>query len=570
MRVKFIEIFISMLFVVLVLGLFNMQVIHGRNYRDLSEKNCVRFIPQGERRGTIIDRNGEILVDSVMSFNVVVLPQDQEQLRSSLQFLSRITGLTYEDVRSRYRRNYVSPSIPVPVLNNVDKQTIVKIQEMKLGEEGVMIQPFFQRYYRYSSLAAHAIGYLSPIDHWRFMRLQDYGYKKNDIVGYGGIEEKYDYYLKQEDGGLYVEVDHRGRFSRLLGSKTALKGKNIQLTLDLRLQKIVEDALAGLKGAIVVLDPNDGAVLAMASSPTFNPGVFLKKGDDAVKTLFTDANAPLMNRAVSGRYPPGSVFKLVASVAGLETNKIDLTTVFNCPGSLAVGRREFKCWSTHGDQDLIQAIAHSCDVFFYRVGLMLGPQLLHDYAVRLGLGKETGIELPYETSGLIPNPFWKKLARFQKWYDGDTANFVIGQGEVLTSPLQLTRFMSIFANNGKLVTPFIVKAIDGQDVSAAHQKITDVRLKIKTLAFCRQGLRDVVDSPSGTARSLSDLPVPVAGKTGTAETGGGHNHAWFAGFFPYEKPKYAFCVFLEKGGHGTDAAGKAKQMIEAMAWENML
>jgi penicillin-binding protein 2 len=258
---------------------------------------------------------------------------------------------------------------------------------------------------------------------------------------------------------------------------------------------------------------------------------------------------------------------MVGAAAGLETGKIKFSTTYYCPGSLQVGSRQFKCWSSHGDQDLIQAIANSCDVFFYKIGLGVGAQTLHDYAARFGFGKPTGIELPYESSGNVPNPFWKRMYKFQRWYDGDTANLVIGQGALLTSPMQVCRMTAVFANGGSLVTPYIIKAIDGRDVSASHRRISSVRLRRSTIDNIRKGMRQVVTA--GTANTLADARVAVAGKTGTAQTAGDETHAWFTGFFPFDRPQYCICVFLEKGGHGSDASGLVKQIIASMDDEGL-
>jgi penicillin-binding protein 2 len=498
----------------------------------------------------------------------VILPQESTRIEQILAFMSRITGSSLDQLRKNYRKNYLSPSMPVPVVRNIDRQTASALEEMKLDYDSLIVQQTPLRYYPYGRLASHVVGYLSEIDHWRLTKLQDYGYKTKDIVGFGGIEEKYDYYLRQEDGGTSVEVDHQGRFTRVVGVRPPLKGKDIQLTIDWRVQKIAEDALEDRKGAVVIMDPDSGEVLACASGPGFDPSIFVKKSNAAMGLIMNDPNAPLMNRAITGTYPPGSVFKLVGASAGLETNKITPSTTYNCPGSLQVGSRVFKCWSTHGDQDLIQGIAHSCDVYFYSVGLALGGQNIHDYALKFGMGKPTGIELPYESSGSVPNPFWKRMYKFQKWYDGDTANLVIGQGELLTSPLQLCRMMSVFANGGKLVTPYIIKGIDGQDVRASHQKISSMRLRPNTVDKVRAGLREVVTA--GTATVLADSPVSVAGKTGTAQTSDEKTHAWFSGFFPFEKPRYAICVFLERGGHGYSAVVISKTIIAAMAQEGLI
>ena len=570
MRAKIFSVCVAVIFLFLGLHLFKMQFFQGGQYRDMSEKNCIRLIPQIGMRGNILDRNGVVIVGSVLSYDVVVLPQESARLEQSLSFLSRITGLSLEQLKKSYRKNYLSPSMPVTVIRDIDRQKAATLEEMKLDIDSLIVQQTPARYYPYGRLASHVIGYLSEIDHWRLTKLEDYGYKTKDIVGFGGIEEKYDYYLRQEDGGLSVEVDHRGRFMRVLGFRPPIRGKDIQLTIDWRVQKIVEDALEDKKGAVVILDPNSGEVIACASAPDFDPSVFVKKSYSAMGCMFNDPTAPLINRAITGTYPPGSVFKLVGASAALETNKIASSTTYYCSGSLQVGSREFKCWSTHGQQDLINGMAHSCDVYFYRVGLAVGGQNLHDYALKLGMGKPTGIELPYESCGYVPDPFWKRVYKFQKWYDGDTANLVIGQGELLTSPLQLCRLMAVFANGGNLVTPYIVKAIDGHDVTRTHKKISSARLHVSTVETVRKALRAVVADSSGTANVLVNAPVFVAGKTGTAETSDDKTHAWFAGFFPFEHPRYAICVFLERGGHGYSSSIVSKRIIEVMQQEGLI
>ncbi|MCU0651283.1 MAG: penicillin-binding protein 2 [Candidatus Omnitrophica bacterium] len=460
--------------------------------------------------------------------------------------------------------------MPVRVLADIDRQKALALEEMKLDVDSIIVQQTPVRHYRFGSLACHILGYLSQIDHWRLTKLEDYGYKTKDVVGFGGVEEKYDYYLRQEDGGLSVEVDHQGRFTRVLGFKPPVRGKDIQLTIDSRVQRIAEDALEGKKGAIVIMDPDNGEVIACASSPSFDPSIFVKKSHEQMSLTLTDPNAPLMNRAVTGTYPPGSVFKLVGASAGLETKKINSSTTYYCPGSLQIGARAFKCWNTHDDQDLTQAIAQSCDVFFYKTGLAVGGQAIHDFALRLGMGRPTGIELPYESTGSVPNPFWKRMYKFRRWYDGDTANLVIGQGELLTSPLQLVRMMAVFANGGKLVTPYIIKSIDSKDVSASHRKVTPVRFRVDTIEKIRRGLREAVSGSRGTAGVLADAHVSVAGKTGTAQTSDEKNHAWFSGFFPFEAPEFAVCVFIERGGHGSSAAAITKDMIAAMQQEGVI
>jgi penicillin-binding protein 2 len=570
MRLKLLHLAIIFLFVFLVVSLINIEIIQGIKYRELSEKNCIRLISQPGARGNILDRNGKIIAGSIISYDIVALPQESQQLDKALAALSGIVQLSPAELKARFNKNYLAPSVPVTLVEDISREKAITLEEMKPDLDGIIVQPTPLRHYPFARMAAHVLGYLGEIDRWRLTKLEDYGYKTKDLVGFGGVEEKYDYYLRQEDGGLSVEVDHRGRFIRVLGFKSPRSGKDIQLCLDCEIQKIAEDSLGEQKGSVIVMDPDTGEILAMASRPDFNPLSFVKKEAAQTNILLSSSEAPLFNRAISGAYPAGSIFKPIVAAGALETGKINSGTSFFCPGTLTVGRRQFKCWNTHNQQDLVQGIANSCDVYFYRTGLLLGAQAIYDYALKFGLARTAGIELPYEAAGFLPNPLWKKIYRFQKWYDGDTANLAIGQGEVLVSPLQIARMMAVFANGGRLVSPYIIKAIAGQDISQQPRKVADLHLKDKNLKVIRKGLREVVSDGAGTANILADLPVNVAGKTGTAQVDEIHAHGWFAGFFPYEKPKFVVCVFLERAGHGYAAAVVARQIIASMAQKGLL
>jgi penicillin-binding protein 2 len=289
-----------------------------------------------------------------------------------------------------------------------------------------------------------------------------------------------------------------------------------------------------------------------------------------VNNLLNNPSAPLINRAISGVYPAGSIFKLVVATCALETGKINLSTTFSCPGSTYIGKQEFSCWNTHQQQNLIGAITHSCNIFFYRTGLLAGAQNIYEYALKFGFARPTGIDLPYEASGFVPSPLLRKIYKFRNWFDGDTANFSIGQGELLVSPLQISRMMAVFANKGTLVIPYVVKGIDGKVITSPKRKALALTLKESTINYIRQGLKNVIADPNGTASHLSTLPVPVAAKTGTAQVSRGQPHGWFVGFFPYEKPKFTICVFLEHGGSGYAATLVAKQIIENMAGEGLI
>jgi penicillin-binding protein 2 len=570
-RKSILKLIVILMFTCLAGGLLNLSILQGAKFRRLSDSNCIRLISQSGSRGNILDRNGQIIVDNKISYDVMILPQDLNHLDQAISLISRILGVEASELKATFKKNFISSSVPVTVAANIDLKDAISLGEYKIEQPSIIVVPKPLRHYPYGALACHVLGYVNEIDRWRLTKLEDYGYKTKDIVGFGGVEEKYDYYLRQEEGGLSVEVNHRGKFTRVLGFEPPRNGKDVVLTLDLAIQKIVEENLAGRKGSVVIIDPASGEVLAMASYPNFNPAVFVNKRSRLISGLFNDPDAPLVNRAIGSSYPPASVFKVAVASAGLELKKINPGTTFVCQGSTMVGARRFKCWDVHGPEDILQAIAHSCDIFFYKTGLLLGAQNIHDYALKLGLGRNTGIELAGETSGFIPTPLWRKINKFQNWYDGDTANLSIGQGECLASPLQVANMLAVFANRGYLLNPYIIKSVGGLDLSARKKRAAVVPFKKSTFEIVAKGLARVVsDAAEGTGNVLSTLPVKVAGKTGTAQVSRGATHAWFAGFFPLDKPKFAICVFLENGGPGHAATVVAKQIIEAMNNQGMI
>jgi penicillin-binding protein 2 len=527
-------------------------------------------LPQKGARGKIIDCQGNVLADNKLSYDLMILPQELDQVDKSLMSISGILGLNFNNLKDAFRNGFISTSMPATIVKNIEIKKAIALEQLKTEIPGLIIESNPVRHYPYASLASHIIGYVNEIDHWRLTKLADYGYKTKDIVGFGGVEEKYDYYLRQEEGGLSVEVNHRGRIVRSLGFSPPHNGRDLQLTMNLNLQKIAEEKLLNSKGCVIIMDPYSGGILAMASSPKFSPQAFVDKQSLSIRSLINDSDSALINRAISAAYPAGSIFKIIVATAALETKKINLSTSFLCHGKMLIGNQEFACWSTHNAQNLISAIAHSCNVFFYNTGLLIGAQTIHDYAVKFGFSRQTSFELPYETSGFIPSPLWRKINKFKNWYSGDTANLSIGQGDCLVTPLQLLRMMAVFANRGNLVTPYIVKSVDGRDISANTKKITSLSLKPGTIDYIRKGLRGVVSDPAGTGNVLSSLPINVAGKTGTAQAPPGQPHAWFVGFFPFENPKYAICVFLERGGPGYYSCVLAKQIIEAMIAQGLI
>jgi len=558
---------LSLVFLLLVAGLFNLEVIRGRNLRGLGEKNCIRLVSQRGSRGRIVDRNGLLIAGNRISYDLILIPQEGIRQNDMIAKISRVLG---KDAGLERGRLSFGTSMPVVIANNLKLREAVSLGQLKIDFPCINIQANPVRGYPEFKLACHLLGYLGEIDRWRLTKLEDYGYKTKDIVGFGGVEEKYDYYLRDEEGGVSFQVDHRGRPVRTLGFKPPVNGKDVQLTIDVRIQKIVEGALGDRKGAVIIMNPYNGEILALASSPGFNPNAFLAKDSSTVSRLFKDPAAPMINRAISGAYPAGSIFKLVVAAAALENRKITRHTSFLCQGQLKVGRQEFKCWSTHGTQDIVDALIHSCNVFFYRVGLLVGAQAIHDYALRLGLSHTTGFDLPYEKQGFIPSPLLKKISTFKNWFDGDTANLSIGQGDVLVTPLQITRMMAVFANKGYLVNPHVTKSINGKDMFRYHKKPEKVNLRPETINYINDGLRGVISDPGGTGNVLSTVGVAIAGKTGTAQAPPKSSHAWFSGFFPFKSPRFVICVFLEHGGPGYYSCLVAKRVIEEMLEQGLI
>ncbi|MCM8780387.1 MAG: penicillin-binding protein 2 [Candidatus Omnitrophica bacterium] len=559
----------GLFFVILFIGLLYMQLIKNVTFSELSRKNSIRLLSQYGARGRILDRKGNILADNRLTYDVLLVPQDKELTDNILMVLSKILGKNFAELKTVFQRGYVASSLPVVIAKNIDTQKAIALEELKFNLPGIIIRQHPLRSYPYGKLACHVLGYLDEIDHWRLTRLTDYGYKTKDIVGFGGIEERYDYYLRQQEGGSIFEVDSHGRTRRILGFKLPKNGKDITLTLDIDIQKIAEDVLNGRKGCIVVMQPYTGEILAMASSPNFDPNIFVRKLD-TVKEILNASEAPLVNRAISSSYPAGSIFKLIVATAALEISKISLSTNFFCLGHMDIGKQRFACWDTHHQENLIQAITHSCNVFFYKTGLALGPQEIYNYALKFGLSRKTSVDLPYETEGFVPSVLWKRLYKMRNWFDGDTANLAIGQGELLVTPLQLTCMMAVFANGGVLPKPFIVKMIDRKEIRYPQNKNIHLGIRQKTIDSIRQGLLQVVKDPTGTAHLLSELPVSVAGKTGTAQVKNDQPHAWFVFFLPFKEPKFVGCVFLENGGSGQFSCMLAKQMIERMLQEGLL
>ncbi len=570
MRLKFIRLIVSFLFFLIVLALVRTQIIKGSKYFSLSQNNSIRVIALEEKRGRIFDRNGVALADNHSSFDVMVIPQEIKDKNRLFGYLSKVLSQDKEKLLKRYRQRMRAPFDPVVIARDVSKEAAIMVEEEKFRFPGLLVKKGYERYYPFSSVNAHILGYVGKINRSRITHLKDYGYNMQSIVGYSGIEEYYDDILSGEAGGLQVEVNNRGEQVRVLGSKAAVNGGDMTLTIDNRIQKIAADLLAGQRGAIIVMDFDNGEILGMASAPSFDPNHFVD-GSLEVNALFSDKNAPLINRAVGGRYPPGSVFKIPVAVAALESHKITEHTSFLCEGVYVFGKREFRCSHTHGVQDLIAGIAHSCNIYFFNAGLILGPEIMSRYARMLGLGSLTGVDLPYEAKGLIMEGPQRRSKPTQRFYRGDILNMSIGQGDTLVSPLQLSVMMAAVANEGKIVKPHLIQSIAGEKVVQENVTASGVSISQSTFAVVKKGLEQAVKLESGTAHLLDIEGLSVFGKTGTAQSSGElAHHAWFVGFCPSGKTRIVFCVFLEHGGASYNACMMARNLLIALQQEQIL
>ncbi len=565
MRVRIFKAVILFTFLLIIAGLFYTQIMSGHLYRILSENNRIRVLPLEAPRGRIYDRMGRVLVGNRISFDVRVIFREMRDVKYAVGIISGITGIGEKILKGRIEAARRKPFTPVKIAEDIEKDQAIKIEEAGRSLPGVIVTTGPLRNYVYRNTFSHVTGYLGRISGEELQKRRTYGYRMQDFVGKDGLEREFNEYLRGTAGGIQVEVDSRGRQLRQLAVKEADSGKDIYLHMDLELQQFCVSLMEGKKGAVVVMDPSTGAVLALISRPAFDPGIFIiPENSGQVNAILNDSSAfPLLNRAISAAYPPGSVFKIVVAAAALESGKFDEKKTFSCDGSFRVGDRKFKCWKEegHGAQDIREAIKNSCNVFFYQLAFFAGANNISKYAFKFGFGEKTGVDLPGEASGLVPSPEWKKRKLKTPWFKGETANYAIGQGYLLVTPIQVARMMCVIANGGKLVKPVICERIE--DVKFPPEEARDAGLKKETLNAIREGLRDVVNARHGTGLYARSKKIIISGKTGTAQNPRGVSHAWFTGFAPFENPKICVVVFIEHGGKGgLWPARFAKKIIE--------
>lgn len=576
-RFKYLYWILIFIFFLLISRLIYLQIFAGNYYHSLAEGNRLRTIPIAAMRGIMYDRNGQILVGSRPSFILTYVPTKKNMPDSEVTELSQLLNITPDTLQKKMKKINSSYE-PTVLAQDLTQDVVTKIEERRNELPGIAIDVQPIRYYPYNSMAAQIFGYVGQIDETDMERIKGQeGVSSVTSIGRAGLEAYYDDLLRGKDGGRQVEVDAAGSPVKEMDRKKSISGHNIHLTIDLNLQKATEQVMnsqiangIGTAGiAAVAIDPNTGAVLAMASRPAYNPNWFTRGITEKEWKQINDNPAhPMENRVIAGEYPPGSTFKIITGTAALELKKVrpdelifdsgrDWQVNMRNAGGEALGWINFE-----------EALAKSDNVYFYEMGRRVGIDKLAEYASMFGMGKKTGIALRGEASGLIASEEYKEKVFHQDWYLGDTLNAAIGQGFQLVTPLQAAMIVSEIANGGIQYRPFLVSRIDNLDGTPykifAPEQVGTLSVSKSTLDYIREGMRNVAEE-SGTGGSLfADFPIQVAGKTGTAENFSGADHGWFVAYAPYDHPRIVIAVLTEQGGYGVSSSGPiVKAMLEA-------
>jgi penicillin-binding protein 2 len=586
-RLSVLQYVITVVFSILAVSFWVLQVVQHDQYAEMAENNNQRTLALRAPRGLVFDRDGRVLVENRHSYSISIVREHTKDLDRTIHLLADVLGMDESAVRAIVDRHRREPSYrPIVIVQDASLAQVAAVTARRLDTElpDVVVEEVPTRRYP-DTMAAHLFGYVGEVSDTEVA--EDDKLKSGDIVGQSGIEKVYNALLMGEDGARRVVVNNVGREIRTLEEDPPTEGKRLQLTIDYDLQKAVQDGFkavadSGLTdaGAAVILDPNNGDVLAFASEPAYDPNEFSSGIDRAAwNSLVNDDQHPLSDRAIQGRYSPGSTFKMAVALAALEEGVITPDFRVYCPGHANFYGREFHCWKAggHGSVDLRQAIEQSCDVYFYTVANMVGIDKINKWATLLGLGQMSGIDLPNEVQGLVPSTAWKQERFHERWFPGETISVGIGQGAVSVTPVSMAVYMATLANGGTRVTPHLLKAIDnGNGWKPVPLPAPQSRIDIDPdkLQAIRDGLWLVVNG-HGTGTSARIAGRDVAGKTGSAQvisnqgraaagktTRDLRDNAWFVFFAPRDHPQIAGVVFLEHGIHGANAARMTRHILE--------
>jgi len=574
MRLKILWAFITFLCAILLIGLWNIQLRCGQKYFLLAEDNRIKLIPIDAPRGIIYDTQKNPLVDNRPCFSVQFIPSELKKHPKAVSTIAEILNLDVSYVWDKIKKNRPMGFSSIELKKEITRQQVAAIEERSLDLPGIYVSVDTVRQYLQGNFLSHVIGYIGQMNKKEYELLSQDGYLLGDMIGKFGIEKSYDKYLQGQKGGKQIEISASGMYKRLLSEKEPIKGNDVILTIDSKIQKVVEEVFQEEKGSVIIMDPNNGDVLAMVSKPSFDPNIFVdsEKKEELLKFLDDRKNKIGINRAIGGLYSPGSIFKIIVGLAALQEGVADSKTYFDCKGFMEIAGRKFHCWEEkgHGLQNIVSALKNSCNVYFFNVGLKLGVDKISQYASMFGLGQKTGIELSGEQAGLVPSQSWKRQFLKSKWYSGETANFSIGQGYVLVTPIQLAVVVSAIANGGTLYQPALVRGIvdstTGEILEPFPNHKKDLKLDPWALSVIKDGMKEVVNDLGGSGAKAKIDNITVCGKTGTVQVvgrerkeqlGGGvatRNHAWFVCFAPDKKPLLSMVVFVE---HGESGAKKA-------------
>jgi len=577
-RLNLIYLPIVLIFLVLAARLWQLQIIQGAEYAQKAERNTIRTIQVVAPRGTISDRYNNPLVDNRPSFNILLYRESMKDLDDTTQFITEKLGVRQEELAARLRRDKGSGLYhPVVIKEDAGISDISVVEAHRRDHAEIQLGPEPRRLYRLGKVAALVLGYVGEVSEDELASGSFTGARVGSLVGKSGVERVYNQYLVGKDGVRQVLVDSVGREVGTLDEIDSVIGGELVLTLDLNLQIVAEGLLEDKVGAIVAMDPRNGEILAMASSPSFDPNSFSTRisGQDW-NQLINDPNRPFLNRAVQTSYSPGSIFKLIMADAGLEEGFVTDSTHVFCSGAAVFYNRVFHCAEQrgHGTVNLETAITRSCNIFFYDLGRRMGISKIAQHAHALGLGERTGIDLPGERSGVMPSPEWKEKEKRAKWFAGDTISVSIGQSFVSTTPLQILRAVSAIATGGKLTTPHVLLRAEGLPDDTMRWPVHQISLGEENARKIREGMWGSVNN-WGTGHNAVIPGLDICGKTGTVQVLSSEkkktgvqsdpsifeDHSWFAGFATRDNPEISVVVFLEHGGRGGIAAAPLAREI---------
>lgn len=551
------------LFLLIIVKYYNVQIRHGKYYEEMATKNHIRQVIVPAYRGTIYSKEGIPMAKNEEDYDLKIYIEEAKEPENAIKELSLILQLRKEEILNKWKQKDVNPTyMPISLITSLEPEELPLVEELRIKHSAFSISKTLKRDYPFSEYSAHVIGYVGEVSSQELKEKK--GLRIGEWIGKSGIERAYDERLKGIDEIWQVVVDSKEKEVQRFLLRKGKVGNDLKTSISLSIQKKARDLFGERKGAAVMLNVKNGECVLYYSSPSKKilPPIS-SKAKLLWKELMSDPSNPLLDRVSQGLYPPGSIFKVILATGSLEEGIWDENKTIICNGSFKFGDRIFKCWKKngHGTVNLKKAIKESCDVFFYNLGLQMGLNRIEKWGRVFEIDKTANIDLPYEKKGFVPSEEWSLKVRGVPWFAGETVSLSIGQGPVLVTPLKIAQIYSLFATSGKIVYPKIIK--DGK------ANFKELKISKKTIEFLREALKEVVESPSGTAHKILS-PLKIAGKTGTAQVMSEEKgkpyikeHSWFVGYAPEYDPIYVCAVIVENAGHGSEVAAPiVKELLE--------